>query len=34
VNRVREGGSKEAPSFEETTVGEGEWLWEGAFRYL
>jgi len=34
VNRVVEEGSKEATSLEETTVGGGGWLWEGAFRYL
>jgi len=34
VDRVWEGGTKEAPSLEETMVGEGEWLREGAFRCL
>ena len=28
MDRVGEGGTKEAPSLEETTVGEEEWLRE------
>ena len=34
MDRVGQGGTKEALSLEETTVGEGEWLQEGAIRCL